>query len=168
MTSPSSERQPTGPEILERASSLANEAMHAVALQRRRVRSQEPEDETFLLRTWVDLQFLIVALRRLRQAAVLAQRVPSVADRVSAALKKFDDTLPGLRTMRNVGEHIEDYAMDAGRERHIHRKLLQVGGWDGTTYQWLDLELNVDTAHDAAAGLYMAVRDSAKSISKKP
>jgi hypothetical protein len=54
--------------------------MFTVALQRRRIRSKEPEDDVFVMRWWADLQFYIVALRRLRRAAELASRVPSAKD----------------------------------------------------------------------------------------
>lgn len=58
--------------MLERARSLANEATFTVALQRRRVRSKEPEDDAFVVRWWADRQLFIVALRRLRRAAEFA------------------------------------------------------------------------------------------------
>lgn len=53
---------------LERAKSLANWACYTIALQRRRLQSGEPEDETFIFRWWADLEFLVVTLRRLRRA----------------------------------------------------------------------------------------------------
>lgn len=95
---------PSDKAILERASTLANDAMFSIALQRRRLRSNEPEDDVFVMRWWADLQFFIVALRRLRRAAELARRVPSIANSISSALKTFDTALPSLFTMRNVGE----------------------------------------------------------------
>ena len=98
---------PSKAAILERARSLANEAMFTVALQRRRIRTDEPEDDVFVMRWWADLQFFIVALRRLRRAAELASRVEPVKDIVILALHSFDDALPQLAVMRNVGEHIE-------------------------------------------------------------
>jgi hypothetical protein len=42
--------------ILEQARSFANEAMSAVALPRRRIRSSESEEEAFVSRIWTDLQ----------------------------------------------------------------------------------------------------------------
>jgi hypothetical protein len=160
MKSQESSARPSDAVILERAFSLMNEAMFIVELQRRRVRSTEPEDEKFIFRRWADLQFLVVALRRLRRAAQLALNVPSVAQQTSSALKRFDDSLPGLAIMRNVGEHIDDYAMDnpKRRDRRVNRRLLQVGIWDGTTYKWLDMSLNVDDAHQAATKLYSAIQ----------
>lgn len=68
----------------ERAFSLANEAMYTVAPQVGRLGSSEPEDQVFIFRWCADLQFLIVALRRLRRAASLALQVPSVASEIKA------------------------------------------------------------------------------------
>lgn len=154
---------------LERARSLANEAMFTVALQRRRIRSDEPEDDVFVMRWWADLQFFIVALRRLRRAAELAGRVASVKDRLVLALRTFDDALPHLSVMRNVGEHIDDYAVGNPKRRHKHvdRRSLQAGNWDGVTYQWLGESLNIDVAHDAARQLFSAISIAAKRKSGK-
>jgi hypothetical protein len=146
--------------VLRQAFRLASEAVCTVALQRRRLRSKEPEDEAFVFRWWADLQFLIVALRRLRRAAELASRVPSAKSKLSTALKRFDDSLPGLTVMRNVGEHIDDYAAESTGRRHkqVDRRWLQVGTFDGTTYEWLGEKLNVDDAHNAATELLSSFR----------
>ncbi len=155
---------PSDAATLERARSLANEAMFTVALQRRRIRFREPEDDVFVMRWWADLQFLIVALRRLRRAAELASRVELVKDSLALAVRAFDDALPQLTVMRNVGEHIDDYALDSPKRRHkdVSRQDLQVGTWDGTTYEWLGESLNIDAAHDAAHTLFAAVSSAAK------
>ena len=160
MKSQETSMPPSDAIILERAFSLVNEAIFTVELKRRRLRSMEPEDERFVFRWGADLQFLIVALRRLRRAAQLAANVPSVARTISSALGRLDDSLPGLAIMRNVGEHIDDYALDNPKRHHkqVDRRQLQVGTWDGTTCEWLDMRLNVDDAHRAATKLYSAVR----------
>jgi hypothetical protein len=159
--------KPSDAAILERAFRLTNDAMHAVALQRRRLRSAEPEDKHFF-RHWTDLQFLIVALRRLRRAAQLASNVPLSKTELADALRRFDEALPMVSTMRNVGEHIDDYALDNEKRHHrqIHRRLLEVGAWDGTTYEWLGMELDIDQAHDAAFALFQSVRKALKSFPK--
>lgn len=160
--------KPSDAAILERAFSLVNEAMFTIDLQRRRIRSEEPEDKRFMLRQWADLQFFIIALRRLRRAAELAGRAPSIAGKVAAALKQFDNLLPDLSMMRNVGEHIEDYGVDEPKRRykHIDRRMLQVGSFDGTIYEWLGVKLNIDEAHAAAHGLYLTIRGILKSFPK--
>jgi hypothetical protein len=152
---------PSDNAILERALSLANEAVFTVELQRRRLRSQEPEDEHFVMRAWADAQLLIVMLRRLRRTAVLAMKVEDVKPQIKRALKQFDRTLPSLRTMRNVGEHIDEYAVDAGDDKNISPEQLQTGSWGGSALHWLGLELDFDRAMNAAEELVEAMRSAA-------
>lgn len=151
--------RPSDAAILERARSLATEAISTVALQRRRLASAEPEDDVFVFRWWADLQFLIVALRRLRRTAQLAGRIPTAAGATQTALQTFDTALPALAQMRNVGEHIDEYALDAPRRHHkdIDRRQLQVGSFDGVTYEWLGGALNVDDALAAGEELCRAL-----------
>jgi hypothetical protein len=87
--------------------------MWIVALQVRRVAEDDPVDSKFVFRRWADWQFLIVALRRLQRAAELAVTTPIGATFVAAALAQFRHKIPGLRTMRNVAEHIDSYAVDS-------------------------------------------------------
>ena len=154
--------------MIERSWSLMNESMRAIDLQRRRLRSIEPEDAEFIFRWWVDLQFLIVALRRLRRSAELAIRVSTAKSIVADAIKQFDRELPMLQKMRNVGEHINDYAVDSEKRRHkdVERFSLQVGSFDGTTYEWLGACLNIDEAHFASIHLWEAVRSVVKNWPK--
>lgn len=151
---------PTEAATLERARSLADHALWTVSLQARRIRSTEPEDEDFLFRQEADFQFLIVILRRLRRAVSIATHVPSVADTINKALQQFDNDLPGLGTMRNIGEHIDAYALDHPK-RHdptISRSMLQVAAWDDHNYRWLGIELNTNDALKAGQRLYRALR----------
>ncbi|MBK3816463.1 MULTISPECIES: hypothetical protein [Paraburkholderia] len=89
-----------------------------VALQHRRLQTTEPEDAAFVFRWWSDLQFLVVALRRLRRAAAIGVRVPSVSERTKCAIDSFDRLLPDLAKMRNIGEHVDEYAVDAPKRRY--------------------------------------------------
>jgi hypothetical protein len=160
MDAPHNEAAPSDAAILERAKSLGSEACYAIALQRRRLRSTEPEDAVFISRPWVDLQFMIVALRRLRRSALLAARVRLVAEDLQAAIKEFDQTLPSLAKIRNVGEHIDEYATDSQKRHHldVSRRQLQVGSWDGKFFSWI-VGLDIDTALKAAEKLFKAIKD---------
>ncbi len=158
---------PSDAATIERAHSLANEAIHMVALQRRRLQSEEPEDETFVFRRWADFQFFIVSLRRLRQAALLAARPRASKAAIESAIGEFDAALPDrekkrnvIQKMRNVGEHIDEYAIEKGRDRKVNRQALQVGRFDSTTLEWLGERLNVDEALAAAEALYRAINDA--------
>ncbi len=79
---------PSPAATIERAHSLANEAIHMVALQRRRLQSEEPEDEIFVFRRWADFQFFIVSLRRLRQAALLAAHLKATETAIEDAIRE--------------------------------------------------------------------------------
>lgn len=151
---------PSDAATIERAHSLANEAIHMVALQRRRLQSEEPEDETFIFRRWADFQFFIVSLRRLRQAALLAARPTAGKAAIESAISEFDDSLPDLRKMRNVGEHVDEYAVERGRDRSVSRRALQVGTFNATTLEWLGERLDADEALAAAERLYGAIKDA--------
>lgn len=154
---------PSPEATFERALSLCNEACFAVALQRRRLRTPEPEDGEF--RWWADLQFLIVALRRLRTAARLATHVPIIQAEIAAAIDAFDKALPNLKMMRDIGEHIDDYALDRGRKRSVTRQGLQVGSWDGETFTWAaGGTIAIDDALRAAEQLFNAMRAAKERV----
>ncbi len=151
---------PSSAATIERAHSLANEAIHMVALQLRRLQSEEPEDEIFVFRRWADFQFFIVGLRRLRQAALLAAQPKGTDTAIQNAIREFDEALPGLRKMRNVGEHVDEYAVEHGRDRSVGRRALQVGTFDATTLEWLGERLNAEDALRAAERLYGAIKNA--------
>jgi hypothetical protein len=96
---------------------MADVAMWSIELQCRRLEAVEPEDGEFVLRKWADFDFLIVALTRLRRATRLAARIPQLQASLGTALVQFDKALPDLKKMRDVSEHIDDYAIDQGRQK---------------------------------------------------
>jgi hypothetical protein len=126
--------------------------------------SSEPEDKDFIFRKWADIDFFIVSLVRLRHAATLAAAVPAIRDHVQAALKEFDTQLPQLKTMRDVAEHFEDYALDRGRQKAIRRQQLEVGSLDGKSFEWLDHELDVNLAFEAGEVLFDAIRQAQPAV----
>lgn len=134
--------------------------LNAAALQRRRLASSEPEDDEFLFRWWADLQFFIVALSRLRRYAEIALDVSSVRDELQDALATFDCAVPDLRKMRNVGEHGDAYAVNSSKRhmKSIDARQLESGMWNGKTYVWLNGQLDVDAALNAAEELFGAVK----------
>src|ERR1700761_6329203 len=149
-----SEPPPPQAATYERAHRLANLALWTADLQYRRLDTDEPGDTNFPLRRWSDFYFFIVAMTRLRRAAFLASKIPSVKDRMEVALKSFDATLPNLKKMRDVAEHIDDYAMGTGRDKSINRKSLEVGITDGETWEWLGFKLDVGVALRAGIKIF--------------
>jgi hypothetical protein len=63
--------------------------------------------------------------------------------------------------MRNVGEHIDEYALDQGKA-NVERGELQAGRLDDDTYYWRGYVLNGDDALAAAEQLFIAVREASK------
>lgn len=108
---------------------------------------------------------MITTLRRMRRAAELAAKEPSVRVEIRAAIVAFDAALPGLMVMRNVAEHIEDYGVDDPRRRlrDVDRSQLEVSTWGDATVQWLGRELNIDDAFAAACTLVGTMRDVARA-----
>lgn len=156
--SASGSAKPSDSATYERAMRFANQAMWTIDLQHRRLTTAEPEDARFALRKWSDFSFFIVAITRLRRAAELASKIPSIREPVRRSLDLFDGEMPSLRTMRNVAEHFDEYALDAGRDRRISRKSLEVVSSDSRTWCWLDSELNIDQARSAGLKLFKALK----------
>jgi hypothetical protein len=131
---------------MERSLSFALEGLQAADVQLRRAREEAPDEPGGAFLWWIDLQFFIVALRRLRQGAELALQVRDQRVAIRQAIDAFDKSVPELRRFRNVGEHIDAYAVGQGFDASVRWRSLQVGGWDGETFEWLDTKLNADTA----------------------
>lgn len=152
------ELAPTPASMYERARRLANVAMWTVALQERRLRTKEPEDGEFLFRKWADIQFLIVALWRLGRAAELASKVPETAAQVRPAIAAFDKAIPDLKTMRDVAEHFDEYALYSGRDKSISRRSLEVAFVGPTRFEWLGFKLDTERAVKASSELFAVIK----------
>jgi len=85
-----------------------------------------------------------------------------------AALRTFDAALPHLKKMRDVAEHVDDYAVDDGKDKSISRKSLEVASCDGETWHWLGFEMNAADAMSASVRLFKALKDCGPLISKSP
>lgn len=147
------ESPPSDLMILDRALTFGLEGLQAADVQLKRARKEAPDEPGGAFLWWIDLQFFIVALRRLRRGAELALRVPHQRSAVQEAIKAFDQAVPNLLLLRNVGEHIDDYAVGEGFDSTIRWRSLQVGGWDGETLEWLGTKLNAETALSAGREL---------------
>jgi hypothetical protein len=148
----------------ERAKRLANVLAWTISLQCRRIRSSEPEDEKFLFRQWADYEFLINALSRLRKAAVLASKVPPIKASIEKAIADFDQIIPDLATMRNTLEHVDEYALDLGRNTRISRKALEVGKISDEQLEWLGCTLKTEDAMTATNLLFKAIVEGLETL----
>jgi hypothetical protein len=158
---------PTPEATYERARRLTNLAIWTVSLQCRRLRANEPEDGVFAFRRLADFDFLIVALSRLRRAATIAAAIPGVRQDLTDAIAQFDLALPDLKKLRDVAEHIDEYALDSGRVRSVVRQELEVSTLsdDGTTLSWLGCSISSSEALRASQALFAAIQSASPSPS---
>jgi hypothetical protein len=157
-------------DVVERAKSLANDWMWAVSLQHDRIVNPRPQDQPFHPFGMpdfneADVHFLAIALRRLRQAAATIEHAPRHGDRVRRAIETFDAKLPWLKRLRDVFEHLEDYAVNSDR-RHTStsRGELQVWSRGKDSMNWLGYDINWRDAHLAAQDLYKSVEAAYNSL----
>ena len=87
---------------------------------------------------------------------------------VRPAREAFDKALPDLKKMRDVAEHIDEYAYDAGRHASVARRQLEVSGIDGQDdrrLHWLGSELSTRTAMGAAEALFAVISAAGSELS---
>jgi hypothetical protein len=66
--------------------------------------------------------------------------------------------------MRDVAEHIDEYAVDKGKINNISRKQLEVSILDGTTLEWLDDKLDADEALKASERLFEVLKENQQRV----
>lgn len=155
------------------ARSTANDAIRAVALQRDRIR--EKEDDAYFaaagFRQEVDVAFLLVALRWLREACQLVVELTQ-NEALAAAVGNFDRRLPGARDLRDVREHIRDYIQGSGKlqkdttppDRVVSMASLGSRTWLGhdelSHFIWAGKEIRLDDDLPTAERLYRAMQEA--------
>ena len=130
--------------ILEVSKSQANQWIKAMELCRRRILDTN-SDSVFadrLFRLEVEIHFFLVALLRFYRALALADtRLPNNPHR-KERVRKFHEYIGIKRTMRNVGEHFDDYLAGRGHNPMIDTRGLQVWSMevnqDNVRFTWLD------------------------------
>ncbi|ESZ99708.1 hypothetical protein ThrDRAFT_02702 [Frankia casuarinae] len=159
-------QQPTEIEVLNRAVRLASNSLYVIDIQIRRIAGDEPEDEDYLFRVWADIDFLIITLWKIRTVTLAAaRRLPSDLA-LTDAIAEFDRSVPHLKLMRDVGQHLEDYMINAASRRHrrpgteykISRRQLEVAAWSQNDFRWLDAVLDFTDSRKAASVLYSRLR----------
>jgi len=159
--------------VVERAKSMANQWMWAVSLQHARITSPRPQDNAFHPFGIdgfheADVHFFVVALRRLRTVATTLEHAPPQWDSVRSAIHSFDARLPWLKRLRDVFEHLEDYAVDSNHRRsNTSRREIQVWSASENGMQWLGYDIDWNQALSAAQDLYAAIKTALDSYSSK-
>ena len=154
---------------MERRKSMANQWMWAICLQHARITCPRPQDKEFhpfSVQSFneADVHFLAIALRRLRAVVATIEHIAEQWGTVGPALQSFDHKLPWLKRLRDVFEHLEDYAVDSSHRRSsTSRQQLQVwSGSEKTVQSWLGYDIDWNQALDAAQELYSVVNPTCK------
>lgn len=155
--------KPTKLAVLQRAARLGNDSMMAIEMQLNRVSDGSTQDDDGgFSGVFIDIDFLIAALWRMRQSGVLAK---SAAGRWWIPLDDFDRALPDLKLMRDVSQHLAEYGVDGSGRRHINprtgervgRRALEVKSL-GEDFGWLGGSLNLERADAASRTLLGEIR----------
>lgn len=89
-------------------------------------------------------------------------------DSVRSSVQAFDARLPWLKRLRDVFEHLEDYAVDSNlRGSDTSRRELQVWSADERGMQWLGYDVDWKEALAAAKDLYGAVKTAYDSLASQ-
>ncbi len=109
----------------------------------------EPSQNRDLWEVEIDLHFLLVALVRLERAvARAAGEVAALQPTLTDELESCRRALPGLRRMRDIGEHADEYNISKGRRTDVRRAEVQSWGMHtnsagGLVWQWIGQELDL-------------------------
>lgn len=117
-------------------------------------------------RALVDTTSLIIALWRLRLVAEAEVRATGQHPGLQAAMDRFDSALPGLRKLRNVTMHFDNYVLENDkRQNRVHPGGDLIGPRDlwaishaPTGMTWLGVSLDYAHARTAARALYDAIQ----------
>ena len=159
--------------VVGRAKSMATQWMWAVSLQHDRITSPRPQDKAFHPFGIdgfheADGHFFVIALRRLRTVATTFEHAPQQWDSVRSAIGTFDERLRWLKPLRDVFEHLEDYAVDSNcRRSNTSRRELQAWSAGENGMPWLGYDVDWNQALSAAQDLFGTVKTAFDSFASQ-
>jgi len=148
--------------ILEVSKSQAGLWLKALELMRRRILvEQDAQTDLFggrIEQAEVDVHFFLVALLRYHRSVRLAAEYLPPDGELRRRIDGFHEYLGIKRTMRNVGEHFDEYLVGRGRDQAIDSRSLQVWSMDINTtnlgFSWLGETFDLERTMREAATLW--------------
>lgn len=153
--------------LYEEARRLANIACWSIELQILRLRKGEAEIPEFVMQRVADFHFLLIAINRLRRAAVLVSATIDILrqkEEFDQSIKEFKESLPESKNMRDVMEHIDDYWQGKGRVSSVSAGDLAVYLFDDDSVTWCGVEFNLGTVRQASSRLFQAIQDMSPHV----
>lgn len=125
---------------------------------------------------FADFQFMIVAMWRLRRVVEqLVLKVPTTFFSLETDLAEFDDAMPVLKRLRDVGEHVEECNLDVGSGSGgksevdpVYRQQLQTFGFGQHSMNRLGECFVYDDAWAAALRLSLAFEHAVRTWGLAP
>lgn len=139
---------------------FANISVWAVALQVKRLETNKPELEDFDFQPVVDFHFLVTGLARLQEIAETLKAIDDMRPAMEKAIEAFKTEVPGLRYMRNVLEHMGEYARGDGKNKAVQYREIFTIGLDPDCIQWLGHELRPRAALAASDALFRVIKEN--------
>ncbi len=159
--------------VYEDARILANFYVHAVAMQISRVRQEVSASDQFAMRPFVDFEFLLVTLVRLKRAACAIRKIPCAREAMQQAIKEYDKRLPALKNLRDITEHYDAYLLKKGQISRADRegllaKTIREGLLTKTmspeSVDWMGYRMNLSESMAAAETLFQKIKAVEKAI----
>ena len=155
--------------IYEDVRTIANTYTLMVELQISRIHEELQNDEFFIMRHFVDFEFLLVALFRLRRAACAIVRIPIARATIQRAIKNYDKRLPDLKKLRNISEHYDAYLLEEGHDDTIDKEAIRLSLLTkcrlNATIEWMGYTMNLNECKTAADELFLEIQAVRKLIS---
>ena len=148
---------------------IANTYTLMVKLQISRIDEELQNDEFFIMRQFVDFEFLLVALFRLRRAACAIKRILIARATIQQAIENYDKRLPDLKKLRNISEHYDAYLLKQGKDDTIDRETIRSSFLTkcrlNATFEWMGYTMNLNECMTAAEELFLEIQAIRKLIS---
>lgn len=161
-----SKREPSGPNkptstdvAIQKAVSFATAELGAMRLQSKRLQAATAGTDDVSSQSWSDAQFFLVALTRFKHSVQVATSfdgfIPS--SELFEAQRELDASAPELKLMRDVGEHLEDYAAGSGRKDEARDDEIHTAVVTAHSFNWIGREVKFRAAISAAEKVIQAL-----------
>lgn len=160
--------------LFEKAIRLATTILFSIELQYERMQTNGSKDISIASQIkWIDFQFFIIALNRLEKVACLLKSIHIIKSKIKLAIKEFNKSIPDLKTIRNIIEHLEEYAKGSGNlnkngeEEIISRHGIENHSILGSKWSWLEYKIDIDISFEASKKLYSTIIECKKIMQDK-
>jgi hypothetical protein len=116
-------------------------------IEDRNIRTTETDQNGMLL--FCDYEALVMQLSRLRRCFALLEWIPELKSTAIAARSKFDALLPGLKDIRDVLEHFDDYSTAKGQKATFDYDDVENFGVSRSSFFYLDRKLEIRFVREA-------------------